>query len=92
MLFFNNKLNKRTKYFIDKSKNTNRNFTKPNKQPMTKQSLTQEELSQLQSLRTTQSQIISSLGETEYQISLLEEKKQLLKTQVLELEKNKLRK
>jgi hypothetical protein len=54
---------------------------------MTKQSLTQEELSQLQSLRTTQSQIISSLGETEYQISLLEEKKQLLKTQVLELEK-----
>jgi|688.fasta_scaffold1689970_1 hypothetical protein len=54
---------------------------------MTKQSLTQEELSQLQSLRTTQSQLISSLGETEYQISLLEEKKQLLKTQVLELEK-----
>ena len=54
---------------------------------MTKQSLTQEELTQLQTLRSNQTQLISSLGEIEYQISILEERKQLLKSQVTELEK-----
>ena len=49
--------------------------------------LTQEELTQLKSLREQQNTLLINLGSIEYRISLLEQNKNELKTQVLELER-----
>lgn len=48
--------------------------------------LTQEELLQLKSLRTQQDTLIMNLGSVEYRMSLLEQSKNELKNQVLNLE------
>jgi uncharacterized protein involved in exopolysaccharide biosynthesis len=49
--------------------------------------LTQEELSQLKSLRDQQNTILNGLGSIEYRITLLETNKATLKAQITELEK-----
>jgi hypothetical protein len=49
--------------------------------------LTQEELTQLKSLREQQNTLLMNLGSIEYRMSLLEQNKNELKNQVLELEK-----
>ena len=49
--------------------------------------LTQEELTQLKSLREQQNNILMNLGSIEYRMSLLEQNKNELKNQVLELER-----
>lgn len=49
--------------------------------------LTQEELSQLKSLRDQQNNILNGLGSLEYRITLLENNKAALKAQIVELEK-----
>ena len=54
---------------------------------MTTQVLTQEELTQLRDLQSRQNDILVSLGSVEYRITLLEQNKEILKAQVLEIEK-----
>lgn len=49
--------------------------------------LTQEELTQLKSLREQQNNLLMNLGSVEYRMSLLEQTKNELKSQVLEIEK-----
>jgi hypothetical protein len=49
--------------------------------------LTQEELTQLKSLRDQQNNLLMNLGSVEYRMSLLEQTKNDLKSQVLEIEK-----
>ena len=50
--------------------------------------LTQEELTQLTSIQNQQNDLIISLGSIEYRMSLLEQNKEILKAQILELEKS----
>jgi hypothetical protein len=54
---------------------------------MEKKILTQEELTQLRDLQSRQNDILVSLGSVEYRITLLEQNKEILKAQVLEIEK-----
>ena len=54
---------------------------------MEKKVLTQEELTQLRNLQSRQNDILVSLGSIEYRITLLEQNKEILKAQVLEIEK-----
>ena len=49
--------------------------------------LTQDELTQLRNLKEQQQNILMDLGSIEYRMSLLEQTKNNLKSQVLELEK-----
>jgi hypothetical protein len=49
--------------------------------------LTQEELTQLRNLKEQQQNLLIDLGSIEYRMSLLEQTKSNLKSQVLELEK-----
>ena len=49
--------------------------------------LTQEELTQLKNLQTRQNNLLMDLGSIEYRISLLEQTKNDLKFQVLEVER-----
>ena len=49
--------------------------------------LTQEELTQLKNLQTRQNNLLMDLGSIEYRISLLEQTKNDLKSQVLEIER-----
>jgi hypothetical protein len=49
--------------------------------------LTQEELTQLKDLQTRQNNLLMDLGSIEYRISLLEQTKNDLKSQVLEVER-----
>ncbi len=49
--------------------------------------LTQEELTQLKSLREQQNNLLMDLGTIEYRMTLLDRTKNELKTQVLELER-----
>jgi hypothetical protein len=49
--------------------------------------LTQEELTQLRNLKEQQQNLLMDLGSIEYRMSLLEQTKSNLKSQVLELEK-----
>jgi hypothetical protein len=49
--------------------------------------LTQEELTQLTNLQNQQNDLILNLGSIEYRMSLLAQNKEILKAQVLELEK-----
>jgi hypothetical protein len=49
--------------------------------------LTQEELTQLRDLQNQQNAILMNLGSLEYRMSLLEQTKIELKSQVLEIEK-----
>ena len=49
--------------------------------------LTQDELTQLRNLKEQQQNILMDLGSIEYRMSLLEQTKSNLKSQVLELEK-----
>jgi hypothetical protein len=49
--------------------------------------LTQEELSQLKSLRDQQDNILNGLGSIEYRITILENNKATLKAKIAELEK-----
>ncbi len=49
--------------------------------------LTQEELTQLTSIQNQQNDLIINLGSIEYRMSLLEQNKEILKAQILELEK-----
>jgi septal ring factor EnvC (AmiA/AmiB activator) len=49
--------------------------------------LTQEELTQLRNLRDQQNNILEGLGSIEYRITLLENNKASLKSQIAELEK-----
>jgi hypothetical protein len=49
--------------------------------------LTQEELTQLTNIQNQQDNLIINLGSLEYRISLLKHNKEILKTQILELEK-----
>jgi hypothetical protein len=49
--------------------------------------LTQEELTQLKDLQTQQNNLLMNLGSIEYRMSLLEQTKNELKSQVLEIEK-----
>jgi|LakMenEpi03Aug12_release.lakeMendotaPanAssembly.Ray.scaffolds.fasta_scaffold17911_2 hypothetical protein len=49
--------------------------------------LTQEELTQLKNLQTRQNNLLMDLGSIEYRISLLEQTKNDLKSQVLEVER-----
>jgi len=49
--------------------------------------LTQEELTQLRNLQTRQNNLLMDLGSIEYRMSLLEQTKIELKSQVLEIEK-----
>ena len=49
--------------------------------------LTQDELTQLRNLKEQQQNLLMDLGSIEYRISLLEQTKSNLKSQVLELEK-----
>ena len=49
--------------------------------------LTQEELTQLRDLQTKQNSLLMDLGSIEYRMSLLEQTKIELKSQVLEIEK-----
>jgi hypothetical protein len=48
--------------------------------------LTQEELTQLRDLQTQQNNLLMSLGSIEYRITLLNQNKEILKAQVIELE------
>jgi hypothetical protein len=48
--------------------------------------LTQEELTQLRDLQTQQNDLLMSLGSIEYRITLLNQSKEILKSQVIELE------
>ena len=50
--------------------------------------LTQEELTQLRNLKEQQQNLLIDLGSIEYRMSLLEQTKSNLKSQVLELEKS----
>jgi hypothetical protein len=50
--------------------------------------LTQEELTQLTSIQNQQNDLIINLGSIEYRMSLLEQNKEILKAQILELEKS----
>jgi hypothetical protein len=50
--------------------------------------LTQEELTQLTNLQNQQNDLILNLGSIEYRMSLLEQNKEILKAQILELEKS----
>ena len=54
---------------------------------MEKKVLTQEELTQLTDLQNQQNDLIMNLGSIEYRMSLLAQNKEILKAQVLELEK-----
>ena len=54
---------------------------------MENQVLTQEELTQLRNLRDKQNNILEGLGSIEYRITLLEDNKASLKSQIAELEK-----
>jgi len=49
--------------------------------------LTQDELTQLRNLKEQQQNLLMDLGSIEYRMSLLEQTKSNLKSQVLELEK-----
>ena len=49
--------------------------------------LTQEELQSLRNLRDQQNDILTGLGSLEYRITLLENNKAILKSQIAELEK-----
>jgi len=49
--------------------------------------LTQEELTQLKNLQNQQNAVLMNLGSLEYRMSLLEQTKIELKSQVLEIEK-----
>jgi hypothetical protein len=49
--------------------------------------LTQEELTQLRNLQTRQNNLLMDLGSIEYRMSLLEQTKNDLKSQVLEIER-----
>ena len=49
--------------------------------------LTQEELTQLRNLQSQQNNLLIDLGSVEYRITLLEQNKETLKAQVLEIEK-----
>jgi hypothetical protein len=49
--------------------------------------LTQEELTQLKDLQTRQNNLLMNLGSVEYRMSLLEQTKNDLKFQVLEVER-----
>jgi hypothetical protein len=49
--------------------------------------LTQEELTQLKNLQTRQNNLLMDLGSIEYRMSLLEQTKNDLKSQVLEIER-----
>jgi hypothetical protein len=49
--------------------------------------LTQEELTQLKDLQTRQNNLLMDLGSIEYRMSLLEQTKNDLKSQVLEVER-----
>jgi len=49
--------------------------------------LTQEELTQLKSLREQQNNLLMDLGSIEYRMALLDHSKNELKAQVIELEK-----
>jgi DnaJ-domain-containing protein 1 len=49
--------------------------------------LTQEELTQLKSLREQQNTLLMDLGSIEYRMALLDQTKNQLKNQVLELER-----
>ena len=49
--------------------------------------LTQEELQSLRNLRDQQNNILAGLGSLEYRITLLENNKAVLKSQIAELEK-----
>jgi hypothetical protein len=49
--------------------------------------LTQEELTQLKDLQTRQNNLLMDLGSIEYRMSLLEQTKNDLKSQVLEIER-----
>ena len=53
---------------------------------MEKKVLTQEELTQLRDLQTQQNDLLMSLGSIEYRITLLNQNKEILKAQVIELE------
>jgi len=48
--------------------------------------LTQEELTQLRDLQSQQNDLLMSLGSIEYRITLLNQNKEILKAQVIELE------
>jgi hypothetical protein len=48
--------------------------------------LTQEELTQLRDLQTQQNDLLMDLGLIEYRITLLNQNKEILKAQVIELE------
>ena len=54
---------------------------------MEKKVLTQEELTQLTDIQNQQDNLIINLGSIEYRLSLLEKNKEILKAQILELEK-----
>ena len=54
---------------------------------MTTHVLTQEELTQLKDLQTRQNNLLMNLCSIEYRISLLEQNKSELKSQVLEIER-----
>ena len=49
--------------------------------------LTQEELTQLKSLREQQNNLLMDLGSIEYRMALLDQTKNQLKSEVIELEK-----
>jgi|TARA_R110000822_G_scaffold297577_2_gene420198 uncharacterized protein involved in exopolysaccharide biosynthesis len=53
---------------------------------MSTQNLTQEELNQINQLRTQQSEVIFSLGQLEYQLFVLKRERQKLKNQLEDLE------
>lgn len=53
---------------------------------MSTQNLTQEELNQINQLRTQQSEVIFSLGQLEYQLFVLERERQKLKNKLEDLE------
>ena len=55
---------------------------------METKALTQEELTQLTSIQNQQNDLIINLGSIEYRMSLLEQNKEILKAQILELEKS----
>jgi hypothetical protein len=54
---------------------------------MEKKVLTSEELTQLTNIQNQQDNLIINLGSIEYRISLLKQSKEILKSQILELEK-----
>ena len=53
---------------------------------MSTQNLTQEELNQINQIRTQQSEVIFSLGQLEYQLFVLKRERQKLKNQLEDLE------